>query len=72
MQVGRFWLITLETIDGPWHVGSTHDKCWYIVHKDTGKSKKIGPVKTRGSSNFEKAYAEAIRRNNILKAKAAA
>lgn len=25
MQVGKFWLITIDTINGPWHVSSYND-----------------------------------------------
>lgn len=84
MQVGRFWLITIGTINGPWQVSSWEDGrgqlmpphrpfgqphragSWYIVNKDTGKSKRIGPVKSRGKNWHDEAVAEAKRRNIAL------
>ena len=71
MQVGRFWLITTDTINGPWHVASLDDPRsvrgdWYVVNKDTGKSKLIGPVRSRGTNYCDRARAEAIRRNEAL------
>jgi hypothetical protein len=81
MQVGKFWLITIETINGPWHVASLDDHrgapltrgmwgenrgragSWYIVNKDTGRSKRIGPVKMRGKNWFDEACAVAKQRN---------
>lgn len=81
MQVGKFWLITIETINGPWHVSSLQDGrgitmtrdlsgvrhyragSWYIVNKDTGKSKRIGPIKMNGKNWHDEAVAEAKRRN---------
>lgn len=81
MQVGPFWLITTETIKGPWHVSSLNDGrgalmpsfyaggprpragSWYVVNKDTGQSKRIGPVKSRGKNWCDEARAEAKRRN---------
>jgi hypothetical protein len=76
MQVGKFWLITIGTINGPWHVSSLQDGkglsmgrglgnagSWYIVNKDTGRSKRIGPVKMKGKNWFDEARAEAKRRN---------
>jgi hypothetical protein len=77
MVIGQFVTITDNTLDGPWHVGwrgfySYVDKNWYIVNKDTGKSKKIGPVRSHGTNNCDKARAEATRRNNLLKVAAVA
>jgi hypothetical protein len=74
MQVGLFWVIT--ELEGPWQVGErtgpTSDNFWYIVNKDTGESKKIGPVRLRGTNYFDRAEAEAVRRNkHIKKAKVA-
>lgn len=83
MQVGKFWLITTETINGPWHVAAFHDGrgssmgffegrhqgnagSWYIVNKDTGRSRRIGPVKMRGKNWCDEARAEAVRRNVAL------
>ena len=84
MQVGKFWLITIDTIKGPWHVASLDDGkgaamprgmwggdmgragSWYIVNKDTGKAKRIGPVKMRGKNWCDEARAEAVRRNVAL------
>jgi hypothetical protein len=67
MQVGPFWLITTSTINGPWHVGSKSTALkWYIVNKDTGKSKYIGPVTGHGHNYFDEARDEAKRRNNEL------
>ncbi len=39
---------------------------WYIVHKDTGKSKRIGPVKSRGKNWHDEAIKEAKHRNEKL------
>jgi len=70
-MTGDFVTITDSTLDGPWHVGwrdsSTPDKNWYIVNKDTGKSKKIGPVRMSGTNYCDKAREEAKRRNNLIK-----
>jgi hypothetical protein len=84
MQVGRFWLITTGTINGPWHVSSLDDGLgqlmpasttfgkkhragsWYIVNKDTGDSRRIGPVKSRGKNWCDEARAEARHRNIAL------
>lgn len=62
--VGDFHLITKGTIIGAWHVGTRHDGSgWYIVNKDTGKSKYIGPVTGKGTNYFDRAVDEAKRRN---------
>ena len=67
MQVGQFWLITTDTIKGPWHVGSkSGGKNWYIVNKDTGESHCIGPVRKSGRNFCDEAKAEAKRRNRAL------
>ncbi len=79
MQVGKFWLITVDTIKGPWHVASLDDGkgrdmghglgragSWYIVNKDNGKSKRIGPVRMNGRNYCDEARAEAKRRNVAL------
>jgi hypothetical protein len=77
MQVGRFWLITTNTIIGPWHVSSLNDGrgvsmgegmkagSWYVVNKNTGKSKRIGPVRLKGTNYCDKAKEEAVRRNAL-------
>ena len=36
---------------------------WHILNTVTGKSKAIGPVKSKGSNNHDKANAECLRRN---------
>ena len=83
MQVGKFWLITVGTINGPWHVSSLNDRrgqsmgtlggrwlgragSWYIVNKDNGRSKRMGPVKSRGKNWCDAARDEAKRRNIAL------
>lgn len=36
---------------------------WHILNTETGKSKKIGPFKMKGSNNHTKAQSECLRRN---------
>lgn len=66
MQVGKFWLITTSTLNGPWHVASGPGGAmgsWYIVNKDTGRSRRIGPVKLKGKNWFDEAVTIAKQRN---------
>ena len=74
MQVGPFWCITVGTLIGPWHVSSLMPALtpggkkhragsWYIVNKDTGDSRRVGPVKARGKNWHDAAITEAKRRN---------
>lgn len=55
---------------GPWVVDNTLPQHWAILNKATGRRKVIGPVsKPRGHSKvnyFDRAYAEAERRNAAL------
>jgi hypothetical protein len=36
---------------------------WYIVNKDTGRSRRIGPVKLKGKNWFDEAVTIAKQRN---------
>jgi hypothetical protein len=67
--VNGFHLITIDTLIGPWHVGSRNDRYWYIVNRVTGRSRKIGPVRMRGTNYFDKAEEEADRRNKLIASK---
>lgn len=49
-------------VPGPWGVGSTLTH-WYVVNGTTGASKRIGPVAAKRTNYFDKAMAEADRRN---------
>lgn len=67
MRVGRFWLVTIDTINGPWHVGSKDNELkWYIVNRETGHSEYIGRVTGHGHNYFDEARDEAKRRNREL------
>ena len=71
------WMITIEVLTGPWHVASS-DKPqgdvpsanhWYIVNMLTGKSKKIGRVRTTGMNFCDRATVIARERNKEFLAK---
>ena len=55
----------LSSVDtGPWRVDLWGaGKFWYIEHEITGKRKRIGPVRTKGTNYFDEAHAECARRN---------
>lgn len=50
---------------GPWGVDTIGDD-WYAIHKDTLKAVRIGPVGAKRTNHFERAKAEAARRNAAL------
>lgn len=50
---------------GPWYVADRmEDYVWYIINPDERKVKRIGLVKRNGPNMFEKAKAEAQKRNS--------
>lgn len=67
--VSGFNLITINVLSGPWHVGSRNDRSWYIVNRVTGRSRKMGPYRMRGTNYFDKAKEEADRRNKLIASK---
>ena len=66
MEFNGWWLITIGTLDGPWHVASSYPSGWVIVNILTDKSKYIGPVRRKGTNYFDRAEAEAKRRNDLF------
>lgn len=49
---------------GPWHVDNERPgNSWGIVNEETGRTKYIGRVQTKGANHFDRAVAEAKRRN---------
>ena len=79
MEFNGHWLITINTLDGPWHVSSGvhigHHKerldangkpiinGWHIVNILTGRTKWIGPVRMKVTNYFDRATAMAKERN---------
>ena len=61
------WLITIGTLDGPWHVASMSSK-WRIINILTGSTKVIGggSVKGKGVNYFDRSKDEATKRNNAF------
>lgn len=49
-------------VEGPWRV-DTIGKAWYVIHSLTLRAKHIGPVGARHANYFDRAIAEADRRN---------
>ena len=66
MPAYGFDIITEGVIEGPWQVGSKHDHFWYIINTINGKKRKIGPVRKSGTNYYDRAHAEAIRRNKLI------
>lgn len=67
MQYYQFWIHTINTLRGPWHV-SAYGNYWYIVNIETGEHKRIGRVggprgNGRGTNYHDRAIEEAKRRN---------
>ena len=61
---------TDNTLTGPWHVCSYRtSRFWYIINIETRVTRKIGPVKSKGSNNCDKARALARARNEKLQQK---
>lgn len=70
MQVGPFWLITVGTLKGPWHV-SAYQNAWHIVNIIKEKSggiecKKIGKVRGHGMNYCDRAREIARERNDLF------
>ena len=52
-----------EGAPGPWGV-DTIGSDWAVIHRETMKSKRIGPIsKGRGINYYDRAMTEAARRN---------
>jgi len=80
-ELGRapngMWMITIDTLVGPWHVASslhhtpirTPKTMWYVVNMLTGDACKIGPAKGKGVNYCDRARDEARRRNEQFFAK---
>lgn len=54
----------------PWQIKHDATKKWTIENTLTGRTKFIGPVRSRGINYFDRAVAECERRNNLLAQKA--
>lgn len=70
-EFARIWNTTGKTwiaakVPGPWAVDNSSSAGWGIINTETGKTKKIGPVKLKGVSYFDCAMQEANRRNTAL------
>lgn len=50
-------------IPGPWAVDNTLPTHWAILNTQTGRRKVIGPVTARSTNYFDRAMAEACKRN---------
>lgn len=61
---GKTWIAV--TVPGPWAVDNSQSECWGIINTETGKTKKIGPVKFKGVNYFDRAVEEANGRNRAL------
>jgi hypothetical protein len=65
------WMITVDTITGPWHVASYLHRTpirepktmWCVVNMLTGDACRIGPAKGRGVNYCDRARDEARSRN---------
>lgn len=67
MQLGPFWIISLGTQKGPWHI-SYYAKAWYIVNIIKNKNgsvecKRIGSVRGRGINHCDRARETARKLN---------
>ena len=62
MQVGSWWVITGNTLKGPWHVTSK-GKNWYIINILTETTVKIGPFRMSGMNYCDRAKMIARDRN---------
>lgn len=65
MQVGSFWVITMNTLKGPWHV-TNKGNIWYIINILTGTTKKIGKVRGHGTNYCDRAKDIAKERNAVF------
>jgi len=70
MQYNQFWIITVNTLRGPWHVSAYNDS-WYIVNIETGRFRRIGRIggprgNGRGINYHDRAISEAKTRNGEL------
>lgn len=61
---GKTWITV--TVPGPWAVDSSLCDCWGIINTETGKTKKIGPIASKGTNYFDRAVEEANNRNWAL------
>lgn len=61
---GKTWIAV--KVPGPWAVDDSCSDSWGIINTETGKTKKIGPVKLKGTNYFDRAKEEANRRNAAL------
>jgi len=52
---------------GPWWAVSFKDMNWWIWNEITGRRRKIGPVRLKGTNYFDRAVEEADRRNKALR-----
>lgn len=53
------------SVPGPWAV-DTYGLDWYVVHKDTRQCTRIGPVGSKRTNYYDRAIAEAAKRNRAL------
>ena len=81
MEFLGLWIITIGTLDGPWHVTSKHTSqqwgvphratrgtdVWMVVNILTGSTKVIGPSgRGKGVNYFDRSKDEATKRNNAF------
>ena len=62
MQVGSYWIFTMQTIKGPWQVTSKGNY-WFIYNILTHTIKKIGKVRGHGLNYCDRAKEIARERN---------
>lgn len=61
----KWWLLTGGHGTGPWFKANK-DNNWYIVNVETGQSKKVGPVRRKGTNYSDKASEMAQQRNDEI------
>jgi hypothetical protein len=65
MQIGSWWVITMGTLCGPWHVTSK-GSYWYILNILTLTTKRIGKVRGHGTNYCDRAKYIARERNCLF------
>ena len=61
---GMTWLDA--PVPGPWAVCNSHAAHWLVVNTDSGRTRRVGPVRTARTNYFDRAMLLAIERNVAL------